>query len=86
MKVNESKDIDMLKTWVNGKSITFKKAIDKVRKKDRNKNINFSQIMKMALNEETLNKNVSYQIRNNIAHIRLLILRRSLMCVGVISW
>ena len=58
----------------NGKSITFKEAIAKVRKKDRNKNIkkdrneniNFSLVMKMALN-----KSASYKIRNNIAHINM---------------
>ncbi|WP_312907865.1 type VI-C CRISPR-associated RNA-guided ribonuclease Cas13c [Tissierella praeacuta] len=59
-------EISALFKIAKDKNITFKQAIDEVKNKDKYKNINFSQVMKMALNKGGI-----YQIRNNISHINM---------------
>ncbi|WP_406242059.1 type VI-C CRISPR-associated RNA-guided ribonuclease Cas13c [Tissierella carlieri] len=59
-------EISALFKIAKDRNITFKQAIDGIKKKDKYRNINFSQVMKMALDKGGI-----YQIRNNISHINM---------------
>ncbi|WP_255374260.1 type VI-C CRISPR-associated RNA-guided ribonuclease Cas13c [Tissierella sp. P1] len=75
-------EISALFKIAKDRSITFKQAIDEIKNEDikknskkndknnhKDKNINFTQLMKRALHEKIPYKAGMYQIRNNISHI-----------------